>query len=362
MEGNLLSNSTEMTENMSVDTSLRKPKVSHISIIYSLTVLLFLIIGHRVQRNEFYSGILITEFGLILLPALIYMLVFKYDIKKVMRFNKAGFVNLFLIFMIMVFAIPAVGVLNLVNLALIKHIFGKTLIVQPPVADNAVKLLINVLVIGGSAGICEEFLFRGVMQRGFERFGAVKSILLTAFLFGLLHMDFQKLLGTFLLGALIGFIVYRTNSLIGGMFAHFTNNTVAVFASYYAYKLNELNEAIASSFGKMDEIEIYRQGIDFPSFQNLPEASVIIVVVVLLFMFLFCALILAGLLYALVKVNSKKAEKIQSQPKPRLAGLTWLIPGILLIGFMYYAQGLKLLGIENALINKLLGLIIGLEG
>jgi len=295
-----------------------------------------------------------------MLPALIYLLVFRYDIKKVMRFNKTGFVNLFLIFMIMVFAMPVVGVINLANLMLIEQIFGKTLITQPPVADNALMLLVNVLVIGGSAGICEEFLFRGVIQRVFERFGAVKSILLTAFLFGLLHMYFQKLLGTFLLGALIGFIVYRTNSLIGGMFAHFTNNTIAVLVGYYAYKLNELNNAMTSSLDGMDEI--YRQGMDFSSLANLPEISIIIAVVVLLFIFLFCVLILAGLLYALIKVNSQKAVNIQRQSKPRLAGLIWLIPGLLIIGFVYYYQGLNLLGIENEFISKILGLIMGLPG
>jgi membrane protease YdiL (CAAX protease family) len=357
VEDNLLSNSTEMEESMTVDTELRKPKVSHISILYSLTVLFFLVIGHRVQNNEFYSGILITEFVLIMLPALIYLLVFRYDIKKVMRFNKTGFLNLFLIFLIMVFAIPVVGVLNLANLVLIDHIFGKTLIVQPPVADNAIKLLANVLVIGGSAGICEEFLFRGVIQRGFERFGVVKSILLSSFLFGLLHMDFQKLLGTFLLGALIGFIVYRTNSLFGGMFAHFTNNSIAVVASYFVYKLNE---AVTPGLDKMSEI--YAQEMDFSSLANLPEISIIIAVAILLFMFLFCAIVLAGLLFALIKVNSQKVEKIRRQPKPRLAGLIWLIPGILLIGFIYYVQGINLLGIESTVINKVLRMLMGLLG
>jgi membrane protease YdiL (CAAX protease family) len=71
--------------------------------------------------------------------------------------------------------------------------------------------------------VCEEILFRGAIQRGFEKLGAIKSIILTAFLFGLMHQDFQKLLGTFLLGCIIGFIVYRSDSIIGGMFAHFTN-------------------------------------------------------------------------------------------------------------------------------------------
>jgi len=72
------------------------------------------------------------------------------------------------------------------------------------------------------------FCFRGVIQRGLERLGAVKSILINGVSFGLIHFDFQRLFGTFLLGALIGFLVYRSNSLLVGMFAHFTNNSIAV--------------------------------------------------------------------------------------------------------------------------------------
>jgi hypothetical protein len=211
---------------------LEKPGIGQAALLFSVVVVLFLVIGSRLQHREFYSGVLITEYVLILVPVLVFLIVFKFDIRGVMRLNAPGLAPSFLTVFIMAAALPAVGVFNLLNLWLVKTIFGNAEVVQPPAAKGAAELVLSLIVIGLTPAICEEAMFRGVLQRSFERLGAVRAILVTSLLFGLIHVDFQKLLGTFLLGALIGFIVYRTNSLFAGMLAHFTNNSIAVLLTF----------------------------------------------------------------------------------------------------------------------------------
>ncbi|MDF2522474.1 MAG: hypothetical protein K0R31_115 [Clostridiales bacterium] len=255
-------------------SGLRKPTIGQIGILYTFVAIIFIILGSKAQQNEFYSGILITEFGIIALPPIILLLVHKFDLRRVLRLNRISFLNVFIIFWIMIFAMPVVGVFNYVNLVLIKQIFGKLIIQPVPISNDAMGLLLNVLVIGGSAGICEEILFRGTIQRGFERLGVVKAILITAFLFGLLHVDFQKLLGTFLLGALIGFIVYRTNSLYGGIFAHFANNSLAVLLTYGVNKAMKLFESSGLDKGQLNNVG------DLPSFADIPAAQLIVTIAI----------------------------------------------------------------------------------
>ena len=208
------------------------PGVARASVLFSGVILILVFFGYRVQSRDMYSGLLITEFVLILLPVLLFSVISGIRPGEALRLNAFRPVNVPIVIGIMLFALPLATLSNLLNLLLVNSVFGRIMVVPLPSAKNGTQLLVNILVIAGSAGICEEVLFRGYIQRAFERFGAARSILLTAFLFSLFHLDFQKIFGTFMLGALIGYIVYRTNSLYCGMLTHFTNNAVAVVISY----------------------------------------------------------------------------------------------------------------------------------
>jgi len=331
-----------VTEVSLQNEQLRKPSLAQVAAIFSITVILFFTIGSTVQKNEIYSGLLITEFLLIMLPALLMLIIYKYDVKKILRINKVNIKSLFLIFFIMLFAIPVVGIVNFANIWIVTKVFGRVAISQPPIAETVGGLLISILIIGGSAGICEEIMFRGVIQRGLERLGAVKSILFTAFLFAVMHLDFQKLFGTFLLGTLIGYIVYKTNSIFSGMFAHFSNNTIAVLANFAAIKMDE---RLTSELSEMNNI--YSTGMDFSAFENLPSEMLVIVIFLVTFMVLFCSAVLAGLVTALIRINKGKAEKIIPERGKSLKGALWFLPAAAIIGFVYYAQGVELLRVDT---------------
>jgi membrane protease YdiL (CAAX protease family) len=333
----------------------RRPGIVQVSILFSVTILLFLFIGYRAQNEDFYRGILITEFGLILLPAFLFLLLFKYDLKSVLRLNGTRPLNYLLTFVLMLFAIPVAGVFNLLNLFVVNSVFGKVILNPVPTAGNAQELLVNILVIAGSAGLCEEFLFRGVIQRGLERFGAVKAILLAAFLFSLTHMDFQKIFGTFVLGALIGFIVYRTDSLFCGMFAHFTNNGAVVVIGYLSAKFMALFENSGMNLPEQTDLNSL-----FAAFDSLSSQQLAIVLYFYGFIFLFLASAFIALLYALVKVNPAKERHIPlNAQRGGKKGLLWLLPGVLLIAGVYFLEVFKFTGAENG-INEFARRLLGI--
>lgn len=350
-ENNINMESLDPDGNTRHNGAIKKPSLAQAGILYSVTVILLLVLGSKVQKREFYSGALITEFLIIALPAVIFLYAFRYDIPRVLRLNKVSWVNIFLILGAMIFAIPIVGALNLANLVLIKHIFGKVVVAQPPIASNISGLVLNILVIGGSAGLCEEILFRGTLMRAFERFGAAKSILITAFLFGLMHLDFQKLLGTFLLGALIGFMVYRTNSILSGMFAHFVNNSIAVIASFVIYKLNEIMKSSGISAAKGPGAG----ELDFSAILNLPKGQLIAVIISWTIIFIASAIIFTGIMYGFVKNTSNRLEStLDGTVSCKTMSFLWFLPGLAFIAIVYYAEGLKLLGVKDQFVQNII--------
>jgi len=102
-----------------------------------------------------------------------------------------------------------------------------------PTATNTAEYLLLFAVIAGSAGICEEIFFRGVILNGYEsevglKWGAVFSGLL----FGIFHFNPQNFFGPIILGIVFSYLVQLTGSIIAGIVAHMANNGIAVTMGY----------------------------------------------------------------------------------------------------------------------------------
>ena len=59
------------------------------------------------------------------------------------------------------------------------------------------------------------------------------AILLTAFIFSAIHMQFSGLLPRFILGAVLGYLFYTSGSLWLSIVAHATNNALVVCVAYF---------------------------------------------------------------------------------------------------------------------------------
>jgi membrane protease YdiL (CAAX protease family) len=97
-------------------------------------------------------------------------------------------------------------------------------------------LFVNLIVIAVIPAIGEELTFRGVIQKLLTRwFGHVHwAILVTAFLFSAMHIQFLSFLPRFFLGIVLGYLFLWSNSMWLTMLVHFINNAIAVvFYHFY---------------------------------------------------------------------------------------------------------------------------------
>lgn len=95
------------------------------------------------------------------------------------------------------------------------------------------ELLFVLLVIAFVPAIAEELLFRGMIQRSFEKgLGSRRGLLLTAVIFALYHLNPFSFIPLIFLGIYLGFLTMRTDSILVSMAAHFYNNAIACIAIY----------------------------------------------------------------------------------------------------------------------------------
>ena len=89
------------------------------------------------------------------------------------------------------------------------------------VASLKAHAVLTVVVVGLLAGVCEELLFRGPIQTALLRgTRPAYAILLAAILFSAIHMDVHGFAIRAILGAILGWIVWRSGSIFPAMLAH----------------------------------------------------------------------------------------------------------------------------------------------
>jgi membrane protease YdiL (CAAX protease family) len=96
---------------------------------------------------------------------------------------------------------------------------------------GTVGLVIFAIVVAIGAPIVEELFFRGLLQTAFTaRYGPWIGIASSSVIFGAIHFEPLNVIVLSALGAVFGFVRYRTGSIWPSMIAHAINNTLAVIA------------------------------------------------------------------------------------------------------------------------------------
>lgn len=208
-------------------TEQKRLRVLDANLLYFIGAVLFWTIGARFQARDLQSGLIITQYVVILLPPIIYVAAKKLSIKEVFRLNKISFKHSILIVCITILVYPVAVFGNALLMTIISFL-GNLNVPQLPMATSGSEYLTLMFIISVSAGICEEVFFRGFILSGYERMGKKKAVIFSAVLFGFFHFNIYNLAGPIVLGLVFGYLVLETNSIFAGMLGHMVNNGIAV--------------------------------------------------------------------------------------------------------------------------------------
>jgi hypothetical protein len=262
----------------------------------------------------------IMEIAVIGIPPLIYLVVSGMDIKHVARINRVRGVELLLVLGMAVFGYAIVAFINLVWYSILSRIGTPVQPAFPPIKTSK-QYIIAILAMAVIPAVVEEFLFRGVILRGYERFGALTAVVVSGVLFGLLHLNLVNLPAIIFLGIMIGYVVVRTDSIFSGMLYHFIQNFLSISLLF-------LQEIAQGSLG--DEVAIQYNVEQMP-----PELLVTTIAVLGIIAFL-CVGLFAACVSSLHRITHGK-ERIRSLMLGEAKGLSlkemWpaIVAGVIVI-------------------------------
>ncbi|MFZ6026398.1 MAG: type II CAAX prenyl endopeptidase Rce1 family protein [Chloroflexota bacterium] len=212
------------TSVLSNPASERRPSLAAASLLYLLTLLLVAIGGSLIQVVSVPWGLIVTEIFLIFLPAYLFLRLHKLPVAETVRWRWPGGKVAALAVVIGLSLFQFVAWFSTVLMKMMNYSEQVFAGMVPGNFADALVMFIGMAIL---APLCEEFLFRGVLQRSYERRGVAFAIGLVAVLFAFFHLSFLRFIGILPFALLICWMSWRSDSLVTGVLLHFSYNLLA---------------------------------------------------------------------------------------------------------------------------------------
>jgi hypothetical protein len=206
----------------------------------------------------FLRGMQFLQFiGLFVLPAWICSQLFSYEPNRFLGFQAPNLSQFwFWSILIMIILLPFTQLVGELNQRIVfPGGMKEWMQSQEKSAEQTVKallsaqslndLLLNLFFVAVLAGVGEELLFRGLIQRILVRkYGRWTGIVIAAILFSAMHMQFYGFFPRFLLGVVLGILFAYSGSLWVAILAHFFYDAMLIMAAYVNPDLLEAESVI----------------------------------------------------------------------------------------------------------------------
>lgn len=278
-----------------------------------LTVLVLMLLSSvltsRLDVGEgYYLYMLLIQLVTIGLPTLFFVLWGKNDIKYSLRLGRVNIAEILLSVGMAIFGYGVIIALNLLWVLFLSQFGTPQPSVIPPI-ETGQNYLISLGVIALAPAVLEELMFRGFIQRGYERGGKGISILLTGVMFAFLHISIVSIPAIILMGILLCFIAYRSSTVWTSMAYHFTNNAIAITLVYLS---NLFMRFLPEDMEGMST-----------SLTDIPYEELLIALVTWGVIGFFALLLFGACLAGFIIVTREKKAEVKASIAKSVTGMRW---------------------------------------
>ncbi len=175
------------------------------------------------------TNLWINEFVYILLPPLLLAKLNGWSVEDVYRFRKTSIKNNVISILAGMTLWFFVSYISIITRIFLDNKIGDISISEQinPSIYQSLLLMIGMVVL---APICEEIFFRGLIQKAYEGYSKRYGFIIAAIIFGSYHIlnGISEVIPACILGLGMGYLVYKTNSILTSMIFHVAANTCAI--------------------------------------------------------------------------------------------------------------------------------------
>lgn len=292
---------------------MKKISSAHIILVF------ILILQNILSFGILYSNINLPAIPLmilsqltILLPFIVYCIIKKKNPLELIRFKKISIATVILSVIIAICSYPVVTCLNLLSMLFVEN--AMVGVMTEVLSKGA---LLGMMLMAVMPAIVEETIFRGVVYNTYSKRRPLLGVFLSAFLFGLMHMNFNQMPYAFFLGIIMALLMEACDSIIAPMIFHFTLNGGSTLLSFLSLGASDGMEVSQAGDFKSMYIENYKMamaeaGLEMSEAKINAMFPMLITIMIIVFVVIALAA-LAGVLalvYAVFRINNRKPSEV----------------------------------------------------
>lgn len=181
---------------------------------------------------------------ILIAPSAFFVIKFRLNLKETLRFHKIKGSNIILILLFSYLVSPFMSLINMISMLFVENVIQNTLSV---VVEKNI-LLVSITFIALLPSLFEESIYRGIFYNEYRRVNVLKGMVLSAFLFGLMHMNFNQFFYAFAMGMIFVLLIEATDSIIAPMIVHFCINGSSVLMLNILPRILKLLEDISPEY------------------------------------------------------------------------------------------------------------------
>lgn len=210
--------------------------------------------------------LIISQFLIFIVPAILFFVITKEEIKTTLTLKPLGLGNALIIIIISIFIQPLMSLLSALTSIFFTNEVSNTLM-----QINEIPFIFVLISMAVTPAICEEVFFRGIVFSGYKNLKLTKAALMTGFMFGLMHLDAQQFLYAFAMGVIFAYLVYYTKSIFASILAHFViNGTQVLYSRILISNVPDVSMELASQPPTSSEYAILIVSLIFVVIMTIP--------------------------------------------------------------------------------------------
>lgn len=219
-------------------------QIRSVNRLFFLTLGCYLLGSYAVSVGKFgLIGTLVVSQGVLVLPALIWLAVKRVPVRSFLRLRKLDLPSFLLVLLFAFLLYPVLTLINAVSMLFLEYNISDTLGAESASVPFAAMFLMVAVV----PAVLEETVYRGVFFHVYREHSVWKGAMLSGFLFGMMHANFNQFFYAFALGFVFALLIEATGSLFSTMTVHLCYNGFSVIVLYGMNYLSKKSESFANA-------------------------------------------------------------------------------------------------------------------
>ncbi len=227
--------------------------IKRINQMFLITVLISLSAGLMPLSRMFpdYGVRLLFSEILLSAPGAAWIIAGKRNYAHTVRLKKIHGSTVVLLFLFYISIMPLMSLINAISMLFVENVTANTM--QQVVSGHSFP--VSLVLIALLPCIFEESVYRGLFYNEYRKVAPIGGIVLSAFLFGIMHGNWNQFSYAFVMGVVFCLIIEATDSILSSMLLHFFINGTSVVLLSFMDKLSaRFPEEMSQALGEAEAV------------------------------------------------------------------------------------------------------------